>query len=465
MTSGLTGVAISTDIFSFFLFWEIMSSWSLYFVIVHEENAAALREGFKYFFFNILGAAFLFLGVILLIQWSGGGDFRLLRATLPGFSSGQIILVLGLMAAGFVLKAAQLPLRIDIQMHPATAPTPVSGYISSVLLKSAIFGLVKLFLLMGGGLFLSEGLAGSGLPQIMTAVVWIGGLTIVLAGSMAIFQTDIKLVLIYSTVSQLAYMVLAAALGTSLGVAGGLLHLVNHAFFKDLLFLVAGAVIAQTHRQSMDGLGGLGTKMPLTLAFFCIGAACVIGLPPSSGFTSKWIIYHALMERGFVLVAILSLAGSVLTLAYMAKMLHSVFLGPIRPGLETVSEAPRVMLLPMGFLAAGCLVTSLFPGAVLAPLNSVLAELSLERLDVAPWGINSGRGAWNATLTALLAAMAWFASSLLLRRLSGKERVTDIHSCGIPPDELNVRANPEDIYTTPASLMRRWRGKQSSSGA
>jgi formate hydrogenlyase subunit 3/multisubunit Na+/H+ antiporter MnhD subunit len=465
MASGLTGVAISTDIFSFFLFWEIMSSWSLYFVIVHEENEAALREGFKYFFFNVLGAAFLFLGVILLIHWSGGGDFSLLRSALPGLDAGQIALALGLMATGFVMKAAQLPLRIDIQMHPATAPTPVSGYISSVLLKSAIFGLVKLFLLLGGGLFISGTFAGFGLPQIMSAVVWIGGITIVLAGVMAVFQTDIKLVLIYSTVSQLAYMVVGAALGASLGVAGGLLHLVNHAFFKDLLFLVAGAVIVRTHRQSMNDLGGLGTKMPVTLAFFCIGAACVIGLPPSSGFTSKWIIYHALMEQGFVLVAILSLVGSVFTLAYMAKMLHSVFLGAPRPDLEEVREAPRVMLLPMGFLAAGCVITSLFPGAVLAPLNIVLTELSLEPLDVAPWGINSGRGAWNATLTALLAGVAWLASSLLLKRLSGKERVTDIHSCGIPPEQLNVRTNPGDIYPTPSSLLRRWRKKQPASGA
>ena len=171
------------------------------------------------------------------------------------------------------------------------------------------------------------------------------------------------------------------------------------------------------------------------------------------------------MEQGYVLVAILSLAGSVLTLAYFAKMLHSAFLGQIRPGLENVTEAPRVMLLPMGFLAAGCVVTSLFPGAVLAPLNAVLAELNLAQLDVAPWGINSGRGAWNATLTALLAGIAWFASHLLLKRLSGKERVTDIHSCGIPPEELNVRANPRDIYSTPSSLLRRWRGKQSASGA
>ncbi|MDR2160533.1 MAG: oxidoreductase [Desulfovibrio sp.] len=465
MAAGLTGVAVSVDIFSFFLFWEIMSSWSLYFVIVHDENEAALREGFKYFFFNVLGAAFLFLGVILLIQWSGGSGFDLVRAALPGLAGWQLALVMALMAVGFVMKAAQLPFRIDIQMHPATAPTPVSGYISSVLLKSAIFGLVKLFLLLGGGLYLSVAFSGFSLSHIMAAVVWIGGVTIVMAAVFAVFQTDIKLVLIYSTVSQLGYMVAGVALGTSLGVAGGLLHLINHVFFKDLLFLVAGAIIVRTHRQSMNELGGLGVKMPATLALFSIGAVCVIGLPPSNGFTSKWIIYHALMEQGYVAVAILSLVGSVLTLAYFAKMLHSAFLGQPGPELEKVTEAPRIMLLPMAFLAAGCALTSLFPGLVLAPLNSVLAELDLARLDVALWGINSGRGAWNATLTALLFAVAWITAARLLKRFNARERVTDIHSCGIPPADLNMRTNPGDLYSAPVSLWKRWRGKQSASEA
>lgn len=462
MSAGLTGVAASADLFSFFLFWEIMSSWSLYFVIVHEENEAALREGFKYFFFNVLGAAFLFLGVVLLIHWAGGAEFSKVRAALSSLDGWRLSLAFFLMACGFVMKAAQLPFRIDIQMHPATAPTPVSGYISSVLLKSAVFGLAKLFLALGGGA-LAAGLGAISVEQIMRIVVWVGGITIVMAAAFAVFQSDVKLVLIYSTVSQLGYMVTGVGLGSSLGVAGGLLHLVNHVFFKDLLFLVAGALIVSTHRQSLNEMGGLGRKMPFTLAFFAIGAACVIGIPPSSGFTSKWIIYHALMEQGFVFVAILSLLGSVLTLAYFAKMLHSAFLGQPGTGLEDAHEAPKVMLWPMAFLSLGCVLTSLFPGLILAPLNDVLLELGLVELDVAPWGLNSGSGAWNATLTALLMALALVSSGLLLRRLSRKQRVTAIHVCGVALEGINPRAQTGDIYSAPASLLRRRRGTHSTS--
>lgn len=462
MTAGLTGVASSKDIFTFFVFWEIMSSWSLYFVIVHEESPLALREGFKYFFFNVLGAAFLFLGVVLIIQWCGGREFSLISAKLPELEIWQVGSFMALMAIGFVMKAAQLPFRIDIQMHPASAPTPVSGYISSVLLKSAIFGLVKLFMVMGGALTLSHVASSLMLAEIMDIIVWVGGATIVMAAIFAVFQTDIKMVLIYSTVSQLGYMVVALALGTSLGISGALLHLVNHIFFKDLLFLVAGAVIFSTHRQSMNDMGGLGLKMPRTLAFFAIGAICVIGLPPSSGFTSKWIIYHALMEQGYVLVALLSLVGSVLTLAYMTKMMHSVFLGQASAGLEDVQEAPKSMTIPMGFMALGCVITSLFPGLILKPLNNVLADLALPQLDVALWGINSGAGAWNATLTAALMASVWLVASLALRRLNRRQRVTEIHTCGIPTEELNSKTNPLDIYGSPSGLLGPRSSRQSS---
>lgn len=465
MCAGLTGVAASRDLFNFFFFWELMSSWTLYFAIVHEETAEALREGFKYFFFNVLGAAFLFLGVVLLGNWAGGFDFDVVAAALGDMHLWQTSLALGVMAVGFVMKAAQLPLRIDIQMHPASAPTPVSGYISSVLLKSAVFGLVKLFLVLGGAAAIGgvageaagmSGSVGGSLPVIMQACVWIGGVTIVMAAALAVFQSDIKLVLIYSTVSQIGYMVVAVALGTSLGIAGGLLHLVNHVLFKDLLFLVAGAVIIQTGRQSMDSLGGLGRLMPKTMMFFFIGAMCVIGVPPSNGFTSKWIIYHALMQQGFVLVAVLSLVGSVLTLAYLAKMMHSVFLGQTAPGLEQVEEASFSMIAPMWVLSAGCIITSVFPGVVLLPINEILSQFNLAVLDVALWGIASGAGAWNATATAVLFAVAWGCGKFVLSRFAVRERKTDVHTCGIPPEELNLRTTSQDIYSEPYSKRLGW---------
>ena len=150
MCGGLVGVATSSNLFSFFFFWEIMSSWTLYFVIIHEETRESLWEGFKYFLFNMIGAGFLFLGVILTVHWLGTADFAEMKNSFTQLDAGKVTVLFALLTIGFLMKAAQLPFRIDVQMHPATAPTPVSGYISSVLLKSALFGLAKLFLVFGG---------------------------------------------------------------------------------------------------------------------------------------------------------------------------------------------------------------------------------------------------------------------------------------------------------------------------
>lgn len=443
MCGGLAGVATASNLFSFFFFWEIMSSWTLYFVIIHDETEASLREGFKYFLFNVIGAGFLFLGVILAIHWLGTAEFAGMKDHFANLDAVKVTALFTLFAIGFLMKAAQLPFRIDIQMHPATAPTPVSGYISAVLLKSALFGLAKLFLVFGGVNLFAQYI---NLNHISDIALYIGAITIVMAASFAVFQSNIKLVLIYSTVSQLGYMVVGIALGTSLGVAGGLLHLVNHLFFKDLLFLVAGVIIAQTHILNMNQMGGLGLKMPKTLALFAIGAVCVIGLPPSSGFTSKWILYHALMDQGYVLPAILSLVGSVLTLAYMTKFLHSVFLGQVKPSMEPVHEAPKTMLIPMALVALGCIITSVFPGVALLAINKILVSVNLEALDVAPWGINSGKGAWNATLTAILFFVVWYVGQRILRKFSRQERRTAIFTCGNPAENFGS-GSARDIYS------------------
>ncbi len=454
MVGGLMGVAASRDLYSFFTFWEIMSSWSLYCVIVHEEFPEALREGFKYFFFNVLGAAFMFLGVVLLTAGAGSPAFDAVHAALPSMPVGLSATAVGLMVLGLVMKAAQLPFRIDVQMHPATAPTPVSGYISSVLLKSALFGLAKLLLALGGGAVLVQAAGFTDGIGLMQVVAWVGGITIVMAALLAVLQSDLKLVLIYSTVSQLGYMVLAFALGTPLGMAGGLLHLANHVLFKDLLFLVAGALILQTHKHSLDQLGGIGRKMPVTLGVFAIGALSVVGVPPTNGFTSKWIIYHALMQQGEVMLAILSLVGSVLTLAYFAKYLHAAFLGQPSPDIDHVHEAPRVMLVPMLVLAAGCVVTGFFPGLLLAPIATMLTALGLTAPEVAPWGLASGAGAWNATAVAVLATVAAAFGWGTLRLLTRNSRVTTVHTCGVDLGRDVARMNSGSIYGAPVALLR-----------
>ncbi|MDR1857397.1 MAG: oxidoreductase [Desulfovibrio sp.] len=444
MCGALVGVAASRYLLGFFLFWEIMSSWTLYMAIAHEGTAPSLREAFKYFIFNMAGAAFIFLGICVL-----GPTTPFMAGLTSGYSPSltptTTWLGMSLLAIGFVLKAAQLPIRIDWQMHPALAPTPVSGYISSVLLKSAIVALVKLLALLGGALAVTGLMTPVHMDVINVGVMWIGAITIIYSGLKALQVNGLKLIFIYSTVSQLGYMVLAVGAGGALGWGGGMLHVINHVFFKDLLFLVCGALMFATHRETLEDLGGLGRRMPFTLAVFAIAGLSLVGVPPTSGFSSKWLIYHALMDAQQPFLALLSLLGSVITLAYVAKFLHAAFLGQPAPDLDTVRDAPAVMRVPMGILAFGCLLTGIFPGLALRPINAILAEYGVQTLPISLAGVTAGPGAWNATAIFVMAAVAFFAGRYFVLRFTHLRDI-DVHTCGLPPEVATSRMSPSSVY-------------------
>lgn len=456
MIGGLIGVATSKDFFSFFICWEIMSSWTLYFSIIHEETADALKEGFKYFIFNYIGASIAFLGLLLVTAQTGTFDMSVLAERLNSVDLGTAGWGLILITVGLLMKAAMLPFRIDYQMHPATAPTPVSGYISSVLLKSAPFWLIKVFFILGGAVVVGRlGMAGNS-SIVMTTLAWIAGLTIVGAGAMALVQKGIKRLLIYSTVSQIAYIILGLSLGSTLGLTGALLHFVNHMFFKDLLFLAAGAIMVQAHVRNLDDVSGLGRKMPVTLAFFLIGALSLAGVPLSAGFTSKWIIYEAAMEQGQVFLAILSLVGSALTMAYFIKFMHSAFFGVPSKESEHVKEAPWTMLVPMGVLTAVLVLFGIMPGLPMTVVGKVLSLVGVAQPSYSLFSIDTSIGTYQFGILTLAVLLAFVGGFLLLLSGSKKIRYTDAYTCGVTDleaDEINAAA--ENMYETPAKLVKK----------
>ncbi len=455
MIVGLLGVSISESLFSFFFFWEIMSSWTLYFVIIHEQTQKSLKEGFKYFSFNYIGASLMFLGIVIVSAKTGVTEFSLLANALESLSLFDLSLSIGLILAGLLMKAAMLPLRIDYQMHPEAAPTPVSGYISAVLLKSAPFGMAKLFFLFGGIAIFNKIGQVFDTSTLMYISAWIATLTILIGAIMALMQNSIKLVLIYSTVSQLGYILLGISLGTTLGVTGGLLHFVNHMFFKDLLFLAAGVIMVQTGVKSLEQIGGLGKKMPYTLATFGIGALAAAGVPPFNGFTSKWIIYQAAMEKGEVFIAFISLAASVLTLAYLMKFLHSAFFGHVPKEFENVKEAPFIMLLPMLVLAGLCILFGVFPGLLLEFISKIEIFFGLEPIVYNLFGVETSLGSWHSGVVAILIFIALLLGSSVYIIGNRKIRYTDLHTCGnldLTTKELHVSSS--HLYAYPIKLTK-----------
>ena len=201
----------------------------------------------------------------------------------------------------------------------------------------------------------------------------VAGVTILYAGAMAAIQNGIKLLLIYSTVCQLGYVLMAVSFGTSLGVAGGLMHFVNHMLLKDTLFLVAGAVMVANHATMLDELGGLGRRMPITFGIFLFSGLSLAGIPPLNGFSSKWVIFMAAFQSGHWLLGAAAMIGSLFTLAAVMKFAHAAFMGTPTPKALAAKEAPLAMLIPMGVLTAGSVVVGLFPGLLLVPIAAIQA--------------------------------------------------------------------------------------------
>ena len=455
MIGGLVGIARADDLFSFFFFWEIMSSWALYFAITHEETAEALREGFKYFLFNMIGASFLFFGVATLAVGAKSLSFDAVRVAAQTMPLWTLGLGLGSALLGFAMKAAMLTVRVDYQMHPATAPTPVSGYISAVLLKSGPVFAFKFLMLMGLGVLASRFGLLARIEPFNYALVLIGATTALYAGLMAVIQTGIKRLLIYSTVAQLGYVMCALALGDSLSVAGGLAHIANHALLKNTLFLAAGAILAQAHVTSLDDLGGLAKRMPVTFAMFLFAGLSLSGMPPFNGLGSKWLIYEGAMLSGHPFVAIMLMGASLTTLAAVLKFAHAGFMGAPSAVSAKMHEAPWTMLLPMLAMNGVSLAISLFPGLLLVPVSRIQVALGLDPVTASWFGPLPGPYGWHPLVLIIPFALIMLAGwALMVLPGRGFKRVHS-HSCGVDIDPLKTRVASADLYATPDRLIRK----------
>jgi len=224
------------------------------------------------------------------------------------------------------------------------------------------------------------GLFLPGWPTLAVFLVGLGLFTMVLGILLAMAQDDLKRLFAYSSVSQIGYVLAGVGLGTYLGAYGGLFHLLNHAIFKALLFMCAGAVIYATGRRRISQLGGLARAMPVTGVCFLVGALAISGLPPFNGFWSKLTVYLALAQSGLWWAAAIAAAVSVLTMVALVRAAYQVFWAAPAGGaavLSEVREVPAVLWVPMAVLAAACLVLGVAPQLVYPLLDRAAAVLAV----------------------------------------------------------------------------------------
>jgi multicomponent Na+:H+ antiporter subunit D len=356
MLAGMNGVIITGDMFNLFVFLEIaaISSYALVaFGTEHEE----LEASFKYMVLGILASSFILLGIALLYSLTSTLNMADMSRFLAKTASGQIVpFVTVLFLVGFGLKAALAPFHWWLPDAHPSAPAPISAMLSGVLIK--VLGIYALLRILFNVLGIT--------PPVSVLLMGLGTISMVLGGFLAIGQEDIKRMLAYSSISQIGYIFLAIGIGTPLAILGGLFHLINHAVFKSLLFLNAGAIEYSTGTRQLRKMGGLGFRMPVTGYTGIVGSLSMSGIPPLAGFWSKLIIVIAAIQAGHFMLASVAVLVSILTLVYYLKLQHLAFFGKLTEKWHRIKEVPLAMKVSMIVLS----ILSLVGGLLLVPSAS-----------------------------------------------------------------------------------------------
>ncbi len=330
----------------------------------------ALEAGYKYLMLLTVGITFALFGCVV-VYAAGAGTGKLagkeallissLRQVAPLIPRPTALLATALLVVGFGMKAGLAPFHPWLPDAHAEAPTPVSVLLSGVMMKVALYALAR-----------TVSIFFPAVPQITLFLVGLGLFTMLLGVLAAMVQDDLKRLLAYSSVSQMGYVLAGVALGTYLGAFGGLFHLLNHALFKSLLFMAAGAVIYATGRRRVSELGGLARQMPVTSVCFVVGALAIAGFPPFNGFMSKFTIYVALADSGLWWAVGVAVFTSLLTMVALIRPAFKVFWAePAQPAtaLSEAREVPATLWIPMVALAAACLLLGVVPGIANALLH------------------------------------------------------------------------------------------------
>jgi multicomponent Na+:H+ antiporter subunit D len=382
MIAGMNGVVLSGDLFNIFVFLEI-SVISAYSLVAFGVEKNELEASFKY---QVLGtiASFLILFGIGFIYWKAKtlniADIK--EAFKAGYDKSFYLFVQLLILSGFGLKAAIIPFHAWLPDAHSSAPSPISAMLSGVLIKAVgIYVIIRLFFNM---FVISESMA--------ILITTLGTLSMVVGVFLAIGQWDIKRLLAYHSISQMGYVILSVGIGmilvsrgvkqevAALAIAGGLFHLINHAAFKGLLFLNAGAIEYTTGTRDLREMGGLAKSMPATSATSFVASMSISGIPPFNGFFSKLIIIIAAVMARFYLLAALAVIVSIITLASFLKFQRYAFYN--KSGEDRVpkpKEVPYPMVFSMIVLSIICLLLSmlaipLIRDAVLKPAIDILMD-------------------------------------------------------------------------------------------
>ncbi|MGH8547292.1 MAG: hydrogenase 4 subunit B [Methylococcales bacterium] len=465
--AGMELVLLADDAFFFMIAWELMSVSSYFLVAYEHEHAANRRAAFLYLLMAEAGALFIILAFGVLAGFSEGFTFNAMREATLNSPWASIAFTLGLI--GFGMKAGIMPLHAWLpEAHPA-APSHISALMSGVMIKVAVYGLIRFSFDLVGDLHWQWGIV----------VLILGSASAVLGVLYALMQNNLKRLLAYSSVENIGIIFMGLGLSMvfystglphlgALGLVAALYHALNHSLFKSLLFLSAGTILHQTHEGDCERMGGLIHAMPKNAFIFLIGCLSISALPPFNGFVSEWLTFQTALQasalksgvlRSFVPVtaAMLALTGG-LAAACFVKVYGVVFLGQARSRhVRHAHGTPtKMMLAGPGFLALLCLVLGVLPAPMMRLLEAIPYQLTGQLLPSAHasgwlWlvPVSPETASYAAPLVLMAILVAWVVSFELLHPRSKEVAVRR----GEPWDCGFGGLTPRMQYTSTAFAM------------
>ncbi len=338
--TGLLGVTITGDAFNIFVFLEI-SSLASYVMIAMGRERRCLTAAYQYLIMGTVGATFIVIGIGLLWAMTGTLNLNDLAQRLPEIENTRPVLAaLAFLTVGISLKLALFPLHLWLPNAYAYAPTVTSAFLSGTATKVAIYLLLRFFYtVFGGGTFFEA----TPLPEILLILSLVAMFA---ASTVAVFQSNVKRMLAYSSVAQIGFITLGISFATETGLTGAMTHMFNHAIMKAGLFLLIGNVLFQLGSVKIEDLAGIGRKMPVTMAGFVIMGLSLLGTPGTVGFISKWYLGLAAVEQGQWWLVALIVIASVITMLYIGRVVEVAYFREPTEKVAQLREAPLSLLLP-----------------------------------------------------------------------------------------------------------------------
>ncbi len=366
LTLGITvGIAFSGNLFTLYIFYELLTL-ATFPLVIHAGSREALESGKKYLVYSFTGATFVLLGMILLFSISNNMTFIEygVLTDLNSINQNLILVIYMILFLGFGVKAALVPFHSWLP-SAMVAPTPVSSLLHAVaVVKSGIFAIIRITYFIFGSDVINKVQGDFYISFLVITTILLGSL-------LALHQENLKKRLAYSTVSQLGYILLGLVMINDNALTGGLLHLVNHAVIKIILFFCVGAIYFMTGKKTISEIKGIGKQMPITMGCFSIAAISLIGIPPTNGFVSKWYLAIGGLRADRVLFSVILLLSALLTAAYILPIVITAFFQGEKVAKEDHIEPPLRMLIPIILLTGIVIALGLFPNFVLNFIESI----------------------------------------------------------------------------------------------